>query len=443
MIKVSARISLYIECIMFGIIIWGVIHSALYLNENGALPQPFFMVPNDTLMDWISPTYWANNKGAYFAFQSVYPPLSFVFLKVFSIHSCYPYDGVSGRDCDWLAPVVLFTSYAFAVVAVFGVYWKRDRRTAIVRSGAIALGLPMLFALERGNLIVVCFLFFVLAEGRLLRSRLAKAVSSALMINFKPYLLLTLVPHLIKRRWRWVETVTVSGLVIYLVTFGLYGDGTPWQIIENEILFSEPPHTIVNLQWSFYNTTYTTFLHLIQSSFDMSHFVGSQPVELMEWWIPILIRAGQLGVLLCFVGALFKPNIASTYRLTALVISVVLTSTNAGGYSQILLFFLVLMERWEGPATITAIILTYILSVPIDIPITTLAHTQGVSWLTNREVGFDIKLTAGQIARPGLILIIQYALICATLSNMGKEISRQIAQWRRGSAAPVPAGEPA
>jgi hypothetical protein len=441
--KVSLRLSLFIECVMFALVIFGGIHTLSYLNNTGKLPQPFFINANDTLMDWINPAYWAHNRGAYFAYESVYPPLSFVFLKFFSFPSCYRFDNIADRDCDWLAPIVLLTFYAFAVVAVFGVYWKRDRRTAIPRTCAIVVGLPMLYALERGNLIVVCFLFFVLAEGRLLRSRLLKAVSSALMINFKPYLLLTLAAHLIKRRWRWVEAVTIWGLVIYLVTFGLYGDGTPGQLIQNEIGFGAPPNTIVNLEWSFFNSTYITFYHLIQSSFDMTHFVGSQPVELMEWWIPTLIHIGEFGVMLCFLGALWKPGIASTYRLTALSIAVVLTSTNAGGYSQVLLFFLVLMERWEGPATITAIIITYILSVPVDIPITTLAYSQGVSWLTNRVVGVDIDLTVGQIVRPALVLIIQYALICATLSKLGKEVFQQIGQWRRGSETAVPAGEPA
>jgi hypothetical protein len=301
----------------------------------------------------------------------------------------------------------------------------------------------MLYALERGNLIVVCFLFFVLAEGRLLRSRLVKTVCSALMINFKPYLVLTLAAHLIKRRWRWVEAVTIWGLVIYLVTFGLYGDGTPAQIIQNQIDFSLPANIIINLEWSYFNSTYTTFYQLIQSSFDMTHFVGSRPVELMEWWIPFLIHVGEFGVLLCFVGALWKPGIASTYRLAALSIAVVLTSSNAGGYSQVLLFFLVLMERWEGPATITAIIVTYILSIPIDVPITTLAQNQGVSWLTNRWVGVEIDLTVGQIVRPALVLIILYALICATLSKLGSEVFRQVGDWRRGSEAPVPVAEPA
>ncbi|MBV8684712.1 MAG: hypothetical protein JO111_17695, partial [Caulobacteraceae bacterium] len=198
---------------MFALVIAGVIHALSYLQNTGKLPQPFFINANDTLMDWINPTYWAHNRGAYYAYESVYPPLSFVFLRFFSIPSCYRFDNIADRDCDWLAPVVLLTFYAFAIAAVFGVYWKRDRKTAILRAVAIVLGTPMLYAVERGNLIVVCFLFFVLAEGRLLKSRIVKTISSALMINFKPYLILTLAAHMIKRRWRWVEAVAIWGLL--------------------------------------------------------------------------------------------------------------------------------------------------------------------------------------------------------------------------------------
>ena len=67
------------------------------LWANGYLPQPLYFRPDDSLMDLYTTAFWANAGGAYERWHSLYPPLSFAFLKVFSLHHCYGIDALHAR----------------------------------------------------------------------------------------------------------------------------------------------------------------------------------------------------------------------------------------------------------------------------------------------------------------------------------------------------------
>ena len=62
----------------------GVVHSFIFLYLNGYLPVPYFYEPSGTFMDYAAPATFAHRGGAYDAFQTIYPPLSYVLLKFMS-----------------------------------------------------------------------------------------------------------------------------------------------------------------------------------------------------------------------------------------------------------------------------------------------------------------------------------------------------------------------
>ncbi len=410
------RAGLLVEVLLLAAIAYSVIYSLHFLSVDGRLPQPYFHGANDTLMDWINVTYWSHNPGAYYAFLSVYPPISFDFLRLFSRASCYRFDNLYARDCDWLAPATLLTFYMLGAVAVYLVLRKHDRRTALVRAAAMTIGLPMLYALERGNLVVVGFLFFVLGQGRLLRSAWLRWICLAVSINFKPYLVAALLAQVVRRRWRWVEGAALIGMTVYLISYAMEGAGSPREILTNMAGFDQQSVSII-LDWAYYASSYKEIVDALRSNFPFMVFVGSQPLSWMETFFPLMIHVGQMGVVLCFVGALLRPYCMPLHRLAALATAVVLTSTNAGGYSQIFLFFLVFLEPWRGIARITALVSVYLLSISVDYPLVPVAHAIDTSWLTNRVVGYDLFVQVGELTRPGLILLIEYALVIASLGD--------------------------
>jgi len=430
------KLSLAIELSLVLMVIYSLINVILFFKDQGFLPPPFFRSPNDTLMDWYNVAYWSNNPGAYYSYMSVYPPISFDFLRLFAIHSCYRFDSGFSRDCDWVGRVVLCSFYLLGTVLVYQVYRKRDPRTALMRAITIALGLPMLFALERGQLVIVCFVFFVLGQGRLLRSAWARWLCLAIAINFKPYLIATLLPQALRRRWRWLEGAVLATIVVYLITYGILGAGSPFEIIENQLAYSNPKVDGL-FDSATYATTYTIIVQLLKSTFPFMTFLGSRPLEFMETLFPALMRLGQAGVALCFLGALIKPNAVPLYRLTALSTALFLTTINAGGYAQVFLFFLVFLEPWRGVGRIVALVTVYALSLSTDVALLPIAHDAEVSWLSNRFVGIDLSVQLGELIRPALILVIEYALIGMSLADIMRA-SRPTLPRQAPLRAPIP-----
>jgi hypothetical protein len=419
----SKRAGFYVECAFVVIIIASVFYSYNYLMVEGQLPIPFYH-GNDTFMDWINTAYWANNPGAYFDFLSVYPPISFVFLHLLTPHYCYRFDNLYNRECDWMFKWAMGFFFSLNAILVYKCYRLHDRGTAWLRTAAMCLGLPMLFAVERGQLAVPCFTFFVLAHGRLLRSARWRWLSMGLAINFKPYLLFTIVPQLLRRRWIALEGCVLAGLAVYLLSYAMLGVGTPFEIIHNMFGFNDLPND-VRFDNVYYQSTYKAITNVLATNIPFMHFVGSTAIDGLANGLPIVIRLGQFGVLLCFAGALWRPFAIPIYRLTALGVSIVITSVISGGYSQIFFLFLVLFEPWRGPARITALLATYILSVSWDFQFMSIAHQFILSYLTSRYIGFDLGVTVGELVRPGLLLLIEYALIAASLSDLFRARGRK------------------
>ncbi|WP_210766652.1 hypothetical protein [Caenibius tardaugens] len=202
--------------------------TVLFFRLTGYLPQPFVFDTNDTFMDWFNTAYWANNQGIYDVWRSIYPPLSFAFLDMFSLQGCYLQSPFHARDCDWLARATIMGCYVLNVVLAWRCFHRMDQHTATMRGLAFGLGLPLLFTLERGNLILVALPFFMIAHGPLIRSGPWRWLSAAVTINFKPYLVMPVLALAVQRDWRRLELAGIATIALYLVTLALVGAAVRW-----------------------------------------------------------------------------------------------------------------------------------------------------------------------------------------------------------------------
>ncbi|MEO7027642.1 MAG: hypothetical protein ABI056_08820 [Caulobacteraceae bacterium] len=409
---------LVIERVLLGAVVVSAAAALLHLLREGYLPAPYFYDTFDTFMDWFNPAWWARNGGQYSIWLSVYPPLSFDFLKVFGLGACYGADPYVGRDCDWLGRIAILACYAADVGIVYLCYRTHDRRTAVTRAAAIALGLPMLYTLERGNLILPCFGLFALGLGKVLRSARGRWLAFAAAVNFKPYVLAALVAPLLRRRWRWLEGCGLAILAVYLIGYALAGAGTLETLVNDTFAFANEMPNAFLLAESYYSSSFTPFLQLLANNYPLTAILGSRPVEMLEFTLPLAIHVGQIGVLLAFAAAALRPGSVPSTRLAALGMAVVLTSTDPGGYVQLFLLFLVFFERWSGPAPAIALMAAYALSLSCDLPLTILERGVRDVWLSGRTVSYDLGLTLGQFLRPALILVIEYALSAATIMSV-------------------------
>jgi len=380
-----------------------------FFLEFGYLPQPFVFDTNDTFMDWFNTAYWANNPGIYDVWRSIYPPLSFVFLDATSLPGCYLHNSFTARDCDWLARGTIYAFYVIDVVLAWVCFRRLDRRTAPMRTIAIALGLPMLFTIERGNLILVAFAFFMIAHGPLTTSKPWRWFAAAVTINFKPYLVLPMLAHAVKRDWRTLEVAGIATVALYLVTLALVGSGTPMELASNTanwvVFQGGQVWNEVN-----YSTSYAPLLMFRTLDIPLLQFVPSRLIETIEFLVPIVIRSSQLVALAALAAAWLQPRALPTHRIAAILLGAYLVTQSPGGYTQLFLLFLVLMETWKGAGPIAAVVCAYLLCLVGDWPLATVLDVTSASWLGERTVTASFGLTAGHFIRPGLIVIMVWAL---------------------------------
>jgi hypothetical protein len=412
----------------------------------GYMPAPIFHDKSDTFMDWYNPAYWAHSPGAYDAWFSVYPPLSFLFIDLFSRPSCFTFSADQGRVCDPEGYLIISTFFLINIVLLWLTYRKYDRHTSIPRAVAVGLGTSMMFAWDRGNLVIPCFTCYVLAYGNLLKESWLRALLAAATVNFKPYLILSAIGRLFRRDWLWAERFGIFCFLIYIISFIIFGKGDPVQLITDTVGFSQPP-VVLGYDLFEFSTTYEGLLMVLNSSFPIMHFVGSRLIEFMEIMLPLVMRVGSVGVAMCFLGALVRPAALTRTRLTALALSILfVTVRSQGGYSLIFLLFFVFFEPWRGVGRIVALIAAYVWCVPLDLDVSGLTYTTTTSFLTNRVVNVNLSITLGQLARPLLVMLIEYGLVLASFGDlirhaqMSRKDARRSLESAGGSAdASVPA----
>lgn len=406
-----------LEFLFAALVVGGIAWVFFFFLSNGYLPTPFFDDTSDTFMDWYNSAYWVYKPGAYDIWGSVYPPLTFLFLRLFSTPSCYVDSEPIARNCDHLGVFILCIFILINILILYFIYRKIDRKTALPRAIALGLGLPMLFALERGNLIVPCFTFFILGHGRLLKSTWARWLCLAASINFKPYVIITVLGVFLRRRWRWAEGCAVAIVTLYALSYAAFGQGSLVQILKNIGGFSgDSP--IIRVDSIIYSPTYLELLKLLKSSFPIMEIIGSKPLETMEIFLPIAIQIGELGAFACVVGAIWRPGAIPTHRIGALVMAILLTVSEPGGYACVFLFFFVFLERWKSPGQIMALAATYVLCIPWDYQIVKIAHQLQYSYLSGLTVDYGMGINVGAFVRPALLLVVEYGLVIATLSDL-------------------------
>lgn len=421
-----------------------LVRCMLFLWTYGYLPHPFFYVASDSWMDWFNTAYWAHQGGAYDAWRTVYAPLSFVALRLLGDPACYAgAEGLTSRDCDWQGIFWLHFFFLLNAFLIARTYLRIDRSTALPRSFALAAGLPMLYGLERGNLIILCFTCVLLAYGPLLRSARLRWLAAGLAANFKIYAVALIFAHLLRRRWRWFEGAAIATLCVYVVTYAWLGTGSPLQIRENILSFGSEFEAIDFLdQW--YATTYRALMSLFEgANLPISSLISSSTIDFWATALTLAQRFTQGLAVLAAAAAWLRPEVVPMHRLLGLAIGLTLVSIESFGYPQALLTLFVFMERWRGFGVKWAIVTCYVLAIPMDIVVHALPATHFESIYSGGAVTVENVLTVGPFLRPALLMSILVALSCATLRTVWLDVAAQgwKQRWRYRGDAPLLVGE--
>ncbi len=433
----------WVEPALSAAVMSGIAWCLWCLFTNHYLPQPFLYDKSDTFGDWFNTATWARDNGAYDSWSTVYPPLSFVFLRLVGVNRCYSTPSIDGllaelRVCDWVGFWAIWLIFALNVALVFRTFYKLDPRTSLPRTICVGLGMPMLDGLERGNLMLITFTCLVLALGPILRSARLRWVFAGLAVNFKIYLIAAIVPLLLKRRWRWVECALISVVLVYMCSYAILGHGTPLEILSNVTDFSSG--VIDNILDIWHATTYGPLLSLLTlGNFPASFFIGSHNVDRMVTAIPILEHATQIIIVAGAAAAWVRPEVVPTYRVINLGLLLAMTTQDVGMYSIAYFMFFVMMESWRGIGRRWAIVLCYVLALPLDIPISGLPSTAVDLYFGNYRGYVDNYVVLSPFIRPLIIMIIAVALSLTTIVEVWKDIRFQgwAGRWRLRGDAPL------
>ena len=422
-----------LEFVLMALVIAGLIWTVQYWRYQGWVPAPFVFDINDTFMDWFHTAKYAHNPGAYDVWRSVYPPISFVFLRLVSDPRCYGTSPFDARDCDVLSIVVILTLYAACAIVAAIAFYKNDRSTAFPRSVCFAICLPLLYALERGNLLMVSFIGFVFAFTNIVQSRTVKIIAAAITINFKYYLLTAFAAFIIKRSWRDFELIGIATLALYLLTLAIVGSGTPFEILYN--LRDWVIYTNVAV-WDrvYYSTTFNNLLWFDIRQFPVRDFAGSKVIDLAAAAIPIVVGVSQFVGLFCLLMAWLRPSALSAQRVALLALLVSMIVQSPGGYAEMFLVFLIFMEKGSTAYTRFLIVCGYLISIPADYTIGTFKVNNQNAWLSGRTLEVAFGFNVGAIIRPGLLLLILWALIIDSLIRIARAPGRPL--WGLGKSQP-------
>lgn len=390
----------------------------------GYLPAPFVFDVGDTFMDWFNTAYWAHNPGAYDVWQTIYLPLSFVVTGLLGNPRCYgggvhPYDA---RDCDVAGIVVILLTYVACIVVSAIALYRTDRRTALPRSVAIAVGGPLLFALERGNLIMITYIPFVLLYGGIARSRKAVAAASAFLVNMKVYLLFPVFAFAIKRKWRTLELCGLAALGLYLLTLVIVGDGTPFELMRNLKTWFSMRETQAIWDDVLYSTTYAPYLLFDVRQYPVRDYLNQQFVDAAKTFIQVELVLSRGVAILCILSAWFYPRAVSLHRLVFFILMQSFIAQNPGGYAMMLIIFLVFLEKFENLGTALAIVCAYLICIPTDYTLSVIAQVARDSWLSGKWVVSLYTLPLGAIVRPGILLVMLWSLAIDTLLKLHRAV---------------------
>lgn len=433
----------WVEPALAAAVVAGIIWCAVYLYVHSYLPQPFLYDRSDTYGDWFNTAGWARDKGSHDSWKSIYPPLSFVFIRLFGINGCYT--NPSGgellshlRACDGVGISAIWLIFAINVALVWRTFRKLDPMTALPRTICVGLGFPMLDAVERGNLMLITFTCLILALGPIMRSARLRWLFAGLAVNFKVYLIAAFVPLLLKRRWRWVEGALIAVVLVYMFSYAILGHGTPTEIARNIIQFSNG--SVYSIMDIWHGTNYRPLLSLMsEGNFPFTLLIGSRNVDIILFIIPLFQHTVQLLIIVAVAAVWLRPEMVSSFRVVSLGLLLAMITSDAGLYSMAYFMLFVMMEPWRGVGRRWAIIACYILALPLDIRIDTLPETPQNLSFGNLRALVDNYVVVGPFIRPLIVMVVAIALSLTTIREVWMDVRLQgwAARWRLRRGAPL------
>jgi hypothetical protein len=289
-------------------------------------------------MDLFNPMVYSIHSGAYDLYRSVYPPINFLILKVIHWLGNGSYS-INAFEMRLSSPfvIMIWLGLYFSVpifvlnTKIFKEFLLQDR---VLFYFLIVFSFPMLFALERGNLILLALIPFAIA---LSSKTIAREFSIAILINLKPYLVTLIFMYLLKSEWKKLFQVVLIGGVIFIISGLIFDSQYFLKIFSNIVGFQgqvfSPKGSVT------FSSSIAVFQNMFQS-LKLSQLVYSIVDVSKTNFLIGLISLLKWGLLFISLGVIYikRKFIGDKHLLVYLLLLCTNFTEFFGGYIFILYF---------------------------------------------------------------------------------------------------------
>ena len=384
----------------------GCLYFAYFFYEFHYLPSPFVSDKKDTFMDFFHSLSSAAIGGRYHQYGSVYPPLVFWFLKgvAFIAQTDIEQSGFVIRErAIILVCGLLFFYFLIPAITLGTKIWKNiPFNEKILCYFLIILSVPMLFALERGNLILLCPFFIALLFSS---NHLIRILSLVILINIKPYFLILLVVFIFEKKWDVLIKTTFLTLIFFIIS-GFLLDHNFYYLFINLFKFGASVpiihfHEVLSLPSSIESFNYA----LLRPNQSLPSFLELD-IRYREG-IALICKVIRWGVITFAFLSLYKfskniKNAPNFYPVCILVLIAIITNAGiwVGGYSLILYYPLipVLLKMHKK---YSYLVLLALIATPLDwITFGSQSLGEQFIYLSNTLVRVDWSFSLDTMMRP-------------------------------------------
>ena len=406
-----------------------IVYGALYWSLTHRLPPPFFYDVYDTFMDFYHTNFWAKMSGRYQDWHSIYPIFTFWLGQHFSSAQCIDVaDAFSLRVCSPESIWLLLGAYVIGSViaawlavrnlplSTFGCGWR-----VLVIGFTVLMTSPSLFAIERGNYILLAFTFIALSEwmGRNWRG----ALFLALAINLKQYLVVLWLVPLLKRRYDYLIMSILFALVINQLAMIVVADGHYGMLFENMFGFANIS-TSAFFEKMWYATSFSSWASVIGVDSKIEQYFSPGTFRMLRFVLDSC-RWLSLGLALASVLVAILNSRYFNWEEVSLIILVALMVMvgSVGGYAAVLLTPFMMRPLHQGKLT-HLLPLLFLFATPLDIPLGPSRTWVQISYLTGQPIEQLATVTLGMYLRPVLLVLLLVGLIYPVLKQRSNILGR-------------------
>lgn len=423
-----------------------LVSQALYLVfaiwhalATGALPPPFFYDASDTFMDFFNTNFWAFHEGRFEQWHSIYPIVVFAIGRWLGDARCAAGGPEGMRICDLPSIGYLFAAYGVGVGVAAALVRRKLRalgawgggRPPLVVALAMAFCMPGMFALERGNYIVLAFAGTALAE--LFGWTWVGALFLGFSVDIKQYLVVLWLVPLLKRRYGYLVISMAFALALNVLGLVLVPESHYGLLIHNMLGFANgTPDSYFEKIW--YPTSLAAWWRGLNAQV-VGTALESSPILIFARDLMDLAHAVSLAAVVVALFAVVRrgADLERGYLNLVLLLSLMALTDSLGGYSIILLLpYLSALFRRVGGGAVA--LLLFVLLSPLDFGFYPSHAFAFHSFISGNDVTYTEAVTLGAYIRPLAVL----ALLGITVWDLffGR---RRCGVGPRGEVVPRPA----